>query len=184
LGVSSDNLGGAENQQERLIQQGWVVGFVDGEGCFSVSFVREKNRTGRRGYKLGYQVAPRFIVSQGVSSIGCLEELREFFDVGKIYANARHDNHREHMRQYVVDDRWDLLETIVPFFEEHPLHTAKREDFEKFARVLEMMEDDLHLTREGLARIADITQTMNRRKSRSELIGILRGHTPNIPDTG
>lgn len=31
----SDNVRGAENQQERLWTNGWVVGFVDGEGCFS-----------------------------------------------------------------------------------------------------------------------------------------------------
>jgi LAGLIDADG endonuclease len=184
VSVDSDNPDGAENQQERLIRIGWVVGFVDGEGCFSVSFVRQQDRTGRRGYKLGYQVAPRFIVSQGISSAVCLEELSEFFGVGRVYGNARHDNHREHMCQYIVNDRWDLLETIVPFFEEHPLRTAKRMDFEKFVTVLDMMEDDLHLTREGLAKIAEITQTMNRRKSRSELIRILRGHTPDIQDTG
>jgi len=182
--VGSDNPNGAENQQERLRQQGWVIRFVDGEGCFSVSFVRQPSRTGRRGYILGYQVAPRFIVSQGVSSVCCLEELREFFGVGKVYVNTRHDNHREHMCQYVVNDRWDLMETIVPFFEEHPLHTAKRAYFEKFACVLKMIEEGLHLTPLGLAEIAEIAQTMNRRKSRSELIRILRGHTPNIQDTG
>jgi hypothetical protein len=184
LYVCSDNLDGAENQQERLIQVGWVVGFVDGEGCFSVSFVRQNDRTGRRGYKLGYQVAPRFIVSQGASSVRCLEELKSFFGVGYVYGNRRHDNHREHMHQYVVNDRWDLRETIVPFFEEHPLRTAKRVDFEKFVRVLGMIENGLHLTYEGLAQIAEITETMNRRKSRSDLIRILRGHTPNIQDTG
>jgi hypothetical protein len=182
--VDSDNLDGAENQQERLIKLGWVIGFVDGEGCFSVSFVRQNDRTGRRGYKLGYQVAPRFVVAQGASSIACLEQLREFFGVGFVYGNTRHDNHREHMRQYVVSARWDLLETIVPFFEEHPLRTAKQADFEKFVQVLDMMEDDLHLTAEGLVQIAEITQTMNRRKPRTELIRILRGHTPNIQDTG
>jgi hypothetical protein len=182
--MGSDNPDGADNQQERLIRLGWVVGFVDGEGCFSVSFVRQNDRGSRRGYKLGYQVAPRFIVSQGASSVACLEELVEFFGVGYVYGNRRHDNHREHMRQYVVSDRWDLRETIVPFFEEHPLRTAKRTDFEKFVRVLTMMEDELHLTAEGLAQIAEITETMNRRKPRTELIRILRGHTPNIQDTG
>jgi hypothetical protein len=182
--VDSDNLDGAENQQERLIQLGWVIGFVDGEGCFSISFVHQKDRTGRRGYRLGYQVAPRFTVAQGASSIACLEELRTFFGVGFVYGNPRHDNHREDMYQFVVSDRWDLVETIVPFFEEYSLRTAKRSDFEKFARVLDMMEDDLHLTRDGLAQIAEITQTMNRQKSRADLIRILRGHTPNIQDTG
>jgi hypothetical protein len=182
--MGSDNLDGAENQQERLIQLGWVIGFVDGEGCFSVSFVRQNDRTDRRGYRLGYQVAPRFVVSQGVSSVACLEELKEFFGVGRVYGNRRQDNHREDMRQYVVSERWALLETIVPFFEEHPLRAAKHADFEKFVRVLEMMEDELHLTAEGLVEIAEITQTMNRRKPRAELIRILRGHTPNIQATG
>ena len=182
--MGSDNPNGAENQQERLIQQGWVIGFVDGEGCFSVSFVRQTGRTGRSGYKLGYQVAPRFTVAQGASSVACLEELREFFGVGHVYGNQRHDNHREHMKQYVVSDRWDLMETIVPFFREHPLRSAKRMDFEKFVCVLQMIESGLHLTPEGLVQIAEITQTMNRRKPRTELIRILRGHTPNIQDTG
>src|SRR5437588_2088936 len=158
VSMGSDNPEGAENQQERLINLGWVIGFVDGEGCFSVSFVRQNDRIGRRGYKLGYQVAPRFVVSQGASSVTCLEELKEFFGVGHVYGNQRRDNHREHMHQYVVSDRWDLLETIVPFFDENPLRTAKWHDFKKFAQVLEMMEDDLHLTREGRVRIAEITQ--------------------------
>src|SRR5437588_8343155 len=184
VSMGSDNPEGAENQQERLINLGWVNGFVDGEGCFSVSFVRQSDRTGRRGYRLGYQVAARFVVSQGASSVACLEELRRFFGVGYVYGNDRHDNHREHMRQYVVSDRWDLLETIVPVFQEHPLRTAKREDFEKFARVLDLTEEQRHLTPKGLAKIAEITQTMNRRKPRAELIRILRGHTPNIQDTG
>jgi hypothetical protein len=29
--MRSDNLDGADNQQERLIATGWVVGFVDGK---------------------------------------------------------------------------------------------------------------------------------------------------------
>jgi LAGLIDADG DNA endonuclease family protein len=139
---------GADNQQERLIQLGWVLGFVDGEGCFSVSFVRQHARTGRRGYRLGYQVAPRVVVSQGASSVSCLEGLREFFGVGHVYGNARHDNHREHMHQYMVSDRSDLLDAIVPFFERYPLRTAKRHDFAKFRYVLELMGAGLHLTRE------------------------------------
>jgi len=38
--MGSDNVRGAENQQERLMAIGWVVGFVDGEGCFSCSIYR------------------------------------------------------------------------------------------------------------------------------------------------
>src|SRR2546423_14616644 len=76
--MGSDNPVGAENQQERLIRTGWVIGFVDGEGCFSIGFVRQLGRAGRCGYRTGYQVAHEFAVTQGAQSVSCLHELREF----------------------------------------------------------------------------------------------------------
>src|SRR2546426_9900482 len=83
--IYSDKVTGAENQQERLIEfRGWVIGFVDGEGCFSIGFVRQADRVGRKGYRAGYQVFHRFVVTQGVKSVEGLEELRDFFGVGRI----------------------------------------------------------------------------------------------------
>jgi hypothetical protein len=42
---SSENSSAADNQQERLIKKiGWITGFVDGEGCFSIHFVRQPHR--------------------------------------------------------------------------------------------------------------------------------------------
>ena len=175
----------AENQQERLIEfRGWVIGFVDGEGCFSIGLVRQPDRVSRRGYKTGYQVSHEFAVTQGARSVESLHELREFFGVGQVLANRRFDNHREHLHRYVVRRRTDLLETIIPFFQRHPLRTAKRFDFQKFAFCVEFISCGHHLAFDGLAEIAEITQTMNRRKPRHELIRILRGHTPDIQDTG
>jgi hypothetical protein len=180
-----DNVSGAENQQERLSEfRGWVIGFVDGEGCFSIGFVRQGGGPGRSGYKTGYQVSHEFAVTQGARSVESLHELREFFGVGQVLANRRFDNHREHLYRYVVRRRTDLLETIIPFFQRHPLRTAKRFDFQKFAFCVELISCGHHLTFDGLAEIAEITQTMNRRKPRHELIRILRGHTPDIRDIG
>jgi hypothetical protein len=81
-------------------------------------------------------------------------------------------------------NRDELLEEIVPFFEEHPLRSAKREDFEKFARCMYLIDEELHLTPKGLLEIVEIAQTMNRRKARPDLVRILRGHTPEVQDTG
>jgi hypothetical protein len=182
--VFSDNPEGAENQQERLISTGWVIGFVDGEGCFSIGFVRQPDRNDRNGYTTGYQVTHRFAVTQGASSAACLEALRSFLGVGRIVRNARHDNHREALLQYRVDRRADLVETVIPFFREHPLRTAKRRDFEAFARCVELVSAGTHLDSEGLIEIVEISQTMNRQKPRYDLIRILRGHTPEVQDTG
>jgi hypothetical protein len=55
--MPSDNPSGAGNQQERPGLEQWVVGFVDGEGCFSISVVRNP------GCLLGWQVQPEFSVT-------------------------------------------------------------------------------------------------------------------------
>jgi hypothetical protein len=182
--LSSDNPAGAENQQERLIRTGWVIGFVDGEGCFSIGFVRQPNRVSRRGYKTGYQVSHSFVVVQGARSVSCLYELQRFFGVGSVSINRRYDNHKEHLYRYTVSRRDDLIRVIVPFFQRHSLQSSKRSDFEKFVECLEIVGSGRHLTTEGLVEIAEITQTMNHQKSRQDLIRILRGHTPNTLDTG
>ena len=180
----SDNPTSAGNQQERLIKRGWVIGFVDGEGCFSIGFIRQSDRKGRKGYRTGYQVTPEFAVTQGAKSVSCLHELREFFGIGQVLINTRYDNHKEHLYRFVVRKRKDLLEVIIPFFRQNPMHSSKQQDFEKFARCVELIESEHHLTCEGLIEIAEIAQTMNRQKPRSELIRILRDHTPNIRDIG
>src|SRR3989338_7093384 len=77
----------AENQQERLIKIGWIVGFVDGEGCFSLGFVKQSNRQEkdrvRKGYKTGCQVFYEFAVTQGESSLESLQALKDFLVSGR-----------------------------------------------------------------------------------------------------
>ena len=171
--MSSDNPTSADNQQERLMGVGWVVGFVDGEGCFSAPVVKNQKMT------LGWQVQPVFSVVQGASSGSVLSELVDFFDCGKVYTNRRRDNHREDLLRYSVSKRSDLVTKIIPFFVAHPLQTEKQQNFEKFRDILELMETGQHLTVDGLVDIARISQTMNHRKP-SEFLRILRDHTPTI----
>jgi LAGLIDADG endonuclease len=180
----SDNPSSAGNQQERLITIGWVLGFVDGEACFSIGLVRQAGGGTRKGYRLGWQVVHRFAVVQGARSVGALEQLRDFFGVGRLYQNRRHDNHREHLYKYLVERRDDLIEVVIPFFERFPLRTDKRHDFERFAECVRMVELGHHLRSDGLIEILTVMERMNHRKSRADLIRILRDQTPNIPIPG
>ena len=179
----SDNPSSADNQQERLIDLGWVIGFVDGEGCFSLCPVRQRDRLGRKGYKTGIQVQHEFVVTQGARSVGCLYELQQFFGVGQVVPNNRTDNHRDVMYRYVVRKRADLLEKVIPFFQRYPLRTSKRSDFECFAECVAAMNEGKHQSRHGLADILERAQTMNRQKPRTELIKILRDFTPDADDS-
>ncbi|OGE81522.1 MAG: hypothetical protein A2826_00510 [Candidatus Doudnabacteria bacterium RIFCSPHIGHO2_01_FULL_43_23] len=177
----SKNASRADNQQERLIKIGWIVGYVDGEGCFSIGFIKQLDKGKRKGYRTGYQVSHEFAVTQGEKSISSLKELQTFFKVGQVIINKRYDNHKEHLYRYVVRKREDLLNVVIPFFRQYKMHSSKQEDFGKFAKCVETINAGKHLTKDGVIAIAQITETMNRKKSRSDLIRILRDHTPRSP---
>ena len=147
----SNKVSHAGNQQERLIKIGWIIGFVDGEGCFSIGFIKQNNRQEkqriRQGYKTGYQVSHEFAVTQGESSLKSLQTLKDFFGVGSLYRNNRYDNHKENLYRYVVRKREDLINVIIPFFEKYPLQTAKKNNFSLFTKCLKKISKDEHLTK-------------------------------------
>lgn len=160
--MPSKNHFSADNQQEKLIY--WIVGFVDGEGTFSVSF--NKNIT----TSSGWQIFPEFVITQGAKSLFALEEIQKFFECGKLYENRRKDNHKENLYRFCVRSFKDLEEKIVPFFQKHSLRTAKKEDFNKFVQILSLMKKGIHLTPKGATEIARIIETMNRKKESRYLL--------------
>lgn len=155
----SNNSSSADDQQERL-EVGWIVGFTDGEGCFSVSLIR--NVTTR----FGKQVFPEFVITQGAKSLPALRTVMDFFACGSIILNKRYDNHKEDLYRYCVRSVRDLHERIIPFFEKHALRTNKCNDFKIFKEIVSMMFQKKHLTEKGLKRITTLAGRMNRKKNR------------------
>ena len=153
--MSTNNVSDADNQQERLKTVGWVVGFIDGEGCFSVSL--HKNPT----TKLGWQIMPEFVATQGQKSLNSLKKLQSFFGCGRIFVNRRHDNHNENLYRFCVRSYTDLKEKIVPFFKENKLQTAKFQDFEIFAKIINLMSKKEHLSKLGIKKIINLARKMN-----------------------
>ena len=94
--MGSENPSGAGNQQERPGIEQWAVGFVDGEGCFSISVVRNAV------CRLGWQVQHEFSVTQAANSRPALELLKELFGCGYLIENSRHDNHRYGLLRFCV----------------------------------------------------------------------------------
>ena len=127
----------------------WIVGFVDGEGCFFVGINPHPEMTA------GFQVLPEFTVVQHQRDVQLLHALKQFFGCGVVRTN-----HAERMayRVRAVDH---LNEIIIPFFEKHPLKSKKRVDFVKFRKVLQLMTKGEHLTRDGVEAIRDIASAMN-----------------------
>ncbi len=155
--MSSDNPIGADNQQEtrsKALDPGWVVGFVDGEGCFSVSIHRNDlaRPTG------GWHVQPAFQVSQhedhrvSPRRTQCVLRLWQRFgkarqSIGRGLCGAQHIQ---------------LEERVIPFFEENELR-IKHDDFEKFADIVRSIRSRAHHRPEEFDRIVRLAYSMNAR---------------------
>ena len=129
----------------------WIVGFVDGEGCFHVSVNAHPEMTA------GAQVLPEFTVVQHERDVQILHALKSYFDCGVV-----RKNNGDRMA-YRVRGHEHLAKNIIPFFERHPLKSRKRVDFIKFREIVNLMSRGDHLTSDGVERIRAIVSQMNRK---------------------
>jgi len=139
----------ADNQQERL-DNSWITGFTDGEGCFHVAINRQPKM------KIGWQVLPEFRIVQHKRDLGVLKRIQKHLGFGSVVQNH--------------GDRFELrvrglknLQNLIKFFKKYKLQTIKRKSFEKFAEIVSMIENKEHLSKEGLDKIAYIISSMNRK---------------------
>ena len=132
----------------------YIAGFVDGEGSFHIAFQK------RPDLKFGWQAVPEFHVNQNFPSRSVLGGIRDALQCGYIKSNDAAGK-RDKTLVYVVRDRKDLLKKVIPFFEQYPLQTEKRKDFESFRTVVRMMETNQHLTKEGFEKIVQLAFSMN-----------------------
>ena len=154
--MSSDNPTGGDNQQETAesleLDARWIVGFVDGEGCFSVALHRNPyiKATGH------WQLQPVFQVYQHNAHRAVLEALVTFFGCGRISAKGP----KSSVLTYAVSSRDELERVIVPFFECHPL-VVKGPDFRAFAIIVRALGRKEHLTTVGFERLLRLAYGMN-----------------------
>jgi LAGLIDADG DNA endonuclease family protein len=175
---------GAGNQQERLSRQEqrrwWLAGFVEGEGSVCVSLKRHPAAA------FGYFVQPEFFLYQHRKRRSLLEMAAEEFGSGTIFPKPGNPD----VLVLKLSDRRVLTSTVVPFLRTYMRFSARVEDYEIFATVVELLNEGAHRTVEGLVGLVRLAYTINgngkhRRIPQDEVLGrILRGHTLNAPSQG
>ncbi len=155
--MSSENPSGADNQQETArsmfeLDPRWVTGFVDGEGCFSVSIHANANARSTGGW----QLHPVFHVYQHSRHRAVLEALIHVFTCGRLRPKGPNSS----VWTFAVDSLQDLETYVLPFFERYPL-VVKEEDFARFAEIVRSMRRKEHLTDRGFERLVHLAYAMN-----------------------
>lgn len=145
------------------ISDDFLIGFVEGDGCFYVGIVPAKTAT------FGWQVIPFFKVSQNPSGKVILDKLKSRMGCGYIKNNDVAASSDKSLA-YVVRDITQLYGKVIPFFE-GKLY-IKRKAFDQFSKIVGMMYRKEHLTKDGFLKILDLSYPMNtgKRKFSKEYI--------------
>ncbi len=155
----------------------YISGFVDGEGCFCVSFQPS------RRHRFGWEVRPSFSVSQNADRAELLYELKRMWRCGYI----RPDRSDKTLK-FEVRSLGDLVAKVLPHFRSHPLVSSKQADVHRFERICALVGEGRHLGVEGLEEIVRLAMDMNpsgkRKYIGSEILSSLRSGERIVYATG
>lgn len=128
----------------------WMVGFTEGEGCFSIRITKSST------VKTGWQVQLRYNITQHSIDKVFMNSLVKFWGCGKVFLRFR-----ENKVDFQILKLKDLSEIVIPLFKNMPLQGAKSKDFVDFSKAVDIMKVKGHLTNEGLEQLRKLKVGMN-----------------------
>jgi len=136
----------------------YIVGFVEGEGCFAITISRHKTKRLRKDGRLIFEIELRGDDRQ------ILERLKYTWGCGLLF-NLKYPRYgwKPHIK-YAVKSHRDIFRIVIPFFKKYPLQGKKRKDFEDFCKAAELIKEKRHLTKEGIEELGKIREFMNERR--------------------
>ena len=128
----------------------YISGYVDGEGCFTVSI------SPRPTLCVGWEVRPSLSVSQNGDRSEVLVAIQQYFRCGTLRPDRSDRTLKWEVRSLAL-----LLDPVIPHFHLYPLQSGKRRDFELFAEICERMARGEHREANGLREIVRQAGEMN-----------------------
>ena len=175
----------SQQKGQNLLDPNYIVGFVDGEGCFSVGCSQRKD------VRLGYTFTAAFEIEMTTDDMNIVKRIHQSLGKpGQVYTSVfkRYPRWQPHVKLKVSNIK-DLSEKVIPFFKKHPPQSKKRKSFEIFCKIVEMIQQKKHLQLKYAKKIVEMRNKMNPtgkgyRKYYSVQLGSRSaGNPPTTPDS-
>ena len=148
-GQSTSNIieGRAKPVDVEKLDPNYVIGFIDGEGSFSVSVCRHETLRRR------LEIRPEFEMELREDDSEIIYRIQKTLGCGTIYrlTYKRYD-WLPHIKLRIGKIR-ELSEILIPFIEKYPLQAKKRFVFEYFKEIVGLFKEKKHLTDDGYYKI-------------------------------
>jgi len=146
----------------------YIAGFVDGEGCFALKFIRSV-RHDRANKPIYFYWALEFAIILRADDKEILERIKESLGCGTV-----HGPNKAGAARYSVTRLDDLSNKILPFFKKYPLRAKKQNDYLLWTEALEILIKNqqtkafkkITMSDEDISRLKQIHGEMGKFKSR------------------
>ena len=156
------------------LQDAWLSGFTDAEGCFNVSI------TSNIRYTLGHVIKMRFILDQKDEDI--LKSIKDLFGLGKVTLRSKTID----VYRYTVTGFQNMNE-IISYFNKFNLLTKKDMSYRHWLSIHNIIINKNHLTEEGLSQVRVIQKQINLNNSLTNKTGSAhpgnQGNSENTENT-
>lgn len=140
------------NQERKIVDPNWLVGFASGEGCFWIKVYESQA-------KLGQSVQLVFQITQHIRDEALMNSLVSYIGCGYV---KKHKSSYSTFLDFTVTKFLDNYENIIPFFNQYKILGIKRQDFEDWSKAAELIKNKAHLTTDGLKEILKIKSGINK----------------------
>lgn len=131
----------------------WLSGFTDAEGCFTASILSNSNNA----YRVRFILSQKYIVNKYV-----LEYILNLF-------NNKYNKQLGKINEYFKENNWELIINglsncllISNYFNNYPLLSKKLESYNKFINVLNLIKEGKHLIPEERLKIKELCKIINK----------------------
>ncbi len=140
------------------LQDAWLSGFTDAEGCFNVSI------TSNTRYALAHVIKMRFILDQKDEAI--LNNVKDLFGFGKVTIRSETID----VYRYTATG-FKNINDIKSYFNIFPLLTKKSLSYGNWLSIHNIITNKLHLTEAGLAQVRKMQKEININNSMTNKTG-------------
>ena len=153
---------GKEQIHKGKLHPQYVVGFIDGEGSFSVSVGKHKTMKRGREVRLEFEIElradDREILERICKTIGC----------GRIYdLSYERYGWYPHVK-YKIGGVKDMQTYLIPFLDQYPLQAKKGKAYKLFREIVVMFGNKEHLTDTGFKKILKLREKIRARGKKAK----------------
>ncbi len=157
-----------------MLSKDYILGFVEGEGCFCLAvqrYVDRKPRLTTRVNKISnpylFRVRITFRITNCLDNLKVLEEIKETLGFGRIYVQNRKTPYAKPAAYFYTNSIQEAQATRE-YFKGANFRTTKGKDFDLWCKGLELFESNKHLGKEGLLQICALRDKMNDRLAKKK----------------